>query len=437
MSASALLAAALLATAAPVAPAMAGSAPVTTGRPGPQDAPATPDPAQAEDPAGDTGHDTGGDTEAEAGAAGTAAEVEIPAGAGSGSTPIGGELLGRRGIVLPQGMPAGMKAPPKTKAKSFVIADAGTGQVLAAKDPHGHYLPASTLKTLTALTLIPKLNKDTKIRPSANACNQEGTAVGLNVKGKYRVEDLFLALMMSSGNDAAMALAEANGSLRTTMADMNAEAKRLQALDTVAKTPSGLDKPGQRSSAYDLALIARAGLANADFRRYISTRIAKFPAPKGKYYEISNHNRLLGRYRGMIGIKNGWTSKAMGSFVGAARRGENTIIVAIMRHEGSFWDEVGDLLDWGFAARGKVTPVGQLVDPVPEVVPTKPVGDPRAAAPAASASAPAAAPVSGKSGGDGGSTALVVAGAGLLGGIAWLLYGLERRARTRRRARSG
>ncbi|HEX4816324.1 MAG TPA: D-alanyl-D-alanine carboxypeptidase [Nonomuraea sp.] len=292
------------------------------------------------------------------------ASVTLTGGTASATptTPVGGEALGSRGLVSPEGV----RKPPKTKATSYVIADAGTGQVLAAKDAHGRYLPASTLKSLTALTLIPKLDKSRRIRPSHNACNQEGSAVGLTPKTTYKVDDLFRGLMMSSGNDAAMALAESNGGLAKTMQDMNAEAKRLQAYDTVAKTPSGLDKPGQSSSAYDLALIARAGLANPDFVRYISTKTANFPAPKGKMYQISNHNKLLWRYQGMVGVKNGWTTKAQASFVGAARRGGHTIVVTIMRHEGGFWDEVAKLLDWGFSVTGKVKPVGQLVNPLPQ-----------------------------------------------------------------------
>jgi D-alanyl-D-alanine carboxypeptidase (penicillin-binding protein 5/6) len=342
--------------------------------------------------------------------------------------PVGGELLGRRDLVVP----AGVKAPPKTKAKSFVIADADTGEVLAARNAHGRYLPASTLKALTALTLIPKLDKNTLVKPSRNACNQEGSAVGLKPARIYRVEDLFRALMMASGNDAAMALAETNGGLAATLADMNAEARRLQALDTVAKTPSGLDQPGQRSSAYDLALIARAGLAHPDFQRYVSMKSAKFPAPKG-HYEISNHNKLLFRYKGMIGVKNGWTSKAQASFVGAAKRGGHTIIVSIMRHDGYFWDEVADLLDWGFAVRGKVAPVGTLVDPLPDR-PAAPVPDLEAAPPVAPATARPAASTTAPDDPRRylGSAVLATA---LLGGGAWLLYGVRRRrTRTRRAA---
>ncbi len=349
-----------------------------------------------------------------------------PAQADPTTSPVGGEALGAKGLVRP----GDFKAPPKSKATAFLIADQETGHVLAARDAHGRYLPASTLKMLTALTLIPKLDKDLKVKPSRNAVNQEGSAVGLQPKPIYEVEDLFRALMMSSGNDAAMALAEANGGLAKTMADMNAEAKRLQANDTVAKTPSGLDKPGQSSSAYDLALIARAGLANADFRRYISTKTATFPAPK-KPYQISNHNKLLWRYKGMVGVKNGWTSKAHGSFVGAATRQGHTIIVVVMRHKGYFWDEVTELLDWGFAARGKVTPVGQLVEPLPDEPPAQ-------AAPVATATGtPGAAPpplldnAAAKQTGTTRTVGSLVIGGGLLFGVLWLGYGIRRRRRSR------
>ncbi|GAA4578765.1 hypothetical protein GCM10023194_02460 [Planotetraspora phitsanulokensis] len=361
------------------------------------------------------------------------------------ANPIGGRLLGGRGLIAP----TGIAPPPKTEASAFLIADADTGQVLAAKDPHGHYRPASTLKTLTAVTLIPKLDKDRWVKPSQWACDEEGSAVGIVPEPIYQIDDLMRAMLIVSGNDAADALAEANGSLAKTLADMNKEARKLQAYDTVAKTPNGLDKPGQRSSAYDLALIARAGLAMPDFRKYVSTKVSKFPAPKddGKkkdrntqgdddpgtptptktppaYYEIANHNKLLGKYKGMIGIKNGYTTKALGSFVGAASRNGHTIIVVIMHHPGGFWEEVAKLLDWGFAADGKVTPVGELVKPTPPPTPT-----PKASSLAVRHSPVAQAPVSG-----GGWTdraplvATAVLGVGVVGAIA-LGYGLRRRRR--------
>ncbi|WP_405088692.1 D-alanyl-D-alanine carboxypeptidase family protein [Microbispora sp. NBC_01389] len=371
----------------------------------------------------------------------------------AGAATVGGERLAGHGVVAP----AGFKAPPKTESSAYLIADADTGAVLAAKDPHGHYLPASTLKTLTAVTLIPRLDKNRRIKPSEKACNVEGSAVGIVPEPIYKVDDLMRALLMVSANDAAVALAEANGGLTRTLADMNAQARKLQAYDTVARTPNGLDAPGQRSSAYDLALIARAGLAMPAFREYISTKVAKFPAPKdyGKkkkkknqddsdpsespapaYYEMANHNRLLGRYKGMLGVKNGWTTKALGSFVGAARRDGHTIIVVIMHHPGGFWEEVSKLLDWGFAARSRVAPVGELVRPVPDPAPSssalavRPTGTPGPGGSAGDGTGGDARRVAGREPAGSGLAVPLLAGGGALAVLALGgAYALRRRSR--------
>jgi D-alanyl-D-alanine carboxypeptidase (penicillin-binding protein 5/6) len=144
---------------------------------------------------------------------------------------------------------------------------------------------------------------------------------------------------------------------------MNAEARHLQANDTVARTPSGLDAPGESSSAYDLALIGRAGLQLPAFRRYIGVVRTYFPAPHGKRFEIYTHNRLLTSYRGDIGVKNGYTVAAGATYVGAATRGGHTIIITLMHANPNFWPQARALLDWGFRADGKVIPVGTPIDP--------------------------------------------------------------------------
>src|SRR5690606_21064098 len=139
-----------------------------------------------------------------------------------------------------------------------------SGEILAARWAHGQLLPASTLKTLTALTLLPRLDPDaTYVAQRADAAI-EGSKVGLHPGQTYTVRQLFQGLMMASGNDTAHALATLGGGMAATAALMNAEAKRLQANDTVVANTSGLDAPGQVSSAYDLALIARAALARPD-----------------------------------------------------------------------------------------------------------------------------------------------------------------------------
>ncbi|WP_231335326.1 D-alanyl-D-alanine carboxypeptidase family protein [Actinomadura graeca] len=297
------------------------------------------------------------------------------------SDPVGGPQLASRGLVVDT--TAGIPALPKVNASSYLVADGDTGEVLAAKDPHGQYLPASTLKTLTALALVPRLDPDRLVRPSQRACDVEGTKVGLTPKMQYKVSDLFHALMMMSANDAAVTLAEADGGMRKTLADMNAEARRINARDTLAGSPNGLDKDlglnvrTQHTSAYDLALILREGLKNADYRRYVQAIDFDFPAPpskkerkKGKKvggYPIHTHNKLLPGerygYTGLLGGKNGYTIAAGQTYVAAARRDGHTIIISLMKADMPPSPYAVKLLDWGFTARGKAKPVGALVPP--------------------------------------------------------------------------
>ncbi|MFI0485536.1 D-alanyl-D-alanine carboxypeptidase family protein [Actinomadura sp. 9N215] len=294
---------------------------------------------------------------------------------------VGGPQLAGRGIVLNEA--AGVPALPKIKAGSYLIADADTGDVLAAKDPHGQYLPASTIKTLTALTLVPKLDPNRVVRPSQKACDVEGTKVGLTPKMRYKVSDLFHAMLMMSANDASVTLAEAHGGMSRTLADMNAEAKRINAHDTLAGSPNGLDKDlglslrTQHTSAYDLALILREGMKNPAYRRYMQAIDFDFPAPptkkerkKGKKvggYPIHTHNHMMpgerDAYTGMLGGKNGYTIAARQTFVAQARRGGHTIVISLMKADERPSEIAAKLLDWGFAARGKAEPVGALVAP--------------------------------------------------------------------------
>ena len=171
------------------------------------------------------------------------------------STPVGGAQLANCGLILPPNAPP---LPPDISAGAWVIADLDTGEVLAAKDPHGRYRPASTLKLLTAQVMLTNLkNLDQMVEGTQADTAQDGTRVGIEAGGQYSVRDLISYLVMISGNDAANALARTNGGYDKTIADMNATARALGALDTRAATPSGLDGPGQSTSAYDLALFAR------------------------------------------------------------------------------------------------------------------------------------------------------------------------------------
>jgi D-alanyl-D-alanine carboxypeptidase (penicillin-binding protein 5/6) len=282
------------------------------------------------------------------------------------------------GILVSSSAPA----LPEVKAASWVVADVDTGEVLAARDPHGAYAPASTLKVLTALALLPRLPPDQLVTPTFDDVAVEGSKVGLVEGVAYPASELFAAMLMVSGNDAANALATAAGGQAVTAELMNDTAEELGAQDTVAVNPHGLDAEGQQSSAYDLALLGRAALADADLSRYATTRSASIGAPPGSpRIETTNKNKLLQRdYPGALAGKNGFTSRARASFVGGAERDGRRLVVTLMQADPKVFDEATLLLDWGFAA-GQVEPVGELVTPEEEeaaapVVAALGLGDP-------------------------------------------------------------
>jgi D-alanyl-D-alanine carboxypeptidase (penicillin-binding protein 5/6) len=168
-----------------------------------------------------------------------------------------------------------------------------------------------------------------------------------------------------------MALAQATGSLSQGMAVINAEARHLQADDTVAVTPNGLDAPGQHTSAYDLALFARQGLQMPAFLKYDRTTSGQFRISKKKSVGLWNQNTLLATYPGALGGKIGWTSAAGATYVGMARRHGVTLIVSLLHCPALTEITAGkSLLNWGFAVDGKVRPVGTLVGPKQPPAPT-------------------------------------------------------------------
>ncbi|MGW3146393.1 MULTISPECIES: D-alanyl-D-alanine carboxypeptidase family protein [Streptomyces] len=296
---------------------------------------------------------------------------------------VGGARLGRAGtqVNLADGVPV---LPKDLTARSWIVADAESGEVLAAHNAHWQLPPASTLKMLFADTVLPRFPKSTKhkVVPSDMAGIGAGSSmVGIKENETYTVHDLWLGVFLRSGNDAVHVLSAMNGGVEQTVQDMQAHAEELQALDTHVISPDGYDAKGQVSSAYDLTLFARSGLQKKDFREYCSTVRAAFPGgttkKKGKSvresFEIQNTNRLLSGdsdipvYQGIAGVKNGNTTNAGATFTGVAERNGRVLLVTVMKPEknehNEVYKETAKLFDWGFKAAGKVTPVGALVAP--------------------------------------------------------------------------
>jgi D-alanyl-D-alanine carboxypeptidase (penicillin-binding protein 5/6) len=270
---------------------------------------------------------------------------------------------------VPVGAPA---VPTNLTATSWLVADLDSGTVIGACGPHEQSPPASVQKLLLAATVLPRLDpaQVIDVTPADLEIERNSSAVGLVVGGKYPVPTLWLGLLLQSGNDAANALARAGGGdagVPGTMTAMNALARRLGALDTHAATPSGLDGPGQFTSAYDLALIARVCFARDDFRQYDTTPSVQMPAqpPKGRAFQIQNENKLLTQYPGALGGKTGFTELARHTYVGAAQRNGRRLVVTILGAEAlpvRAWQQGAALLDWGFATPPDAA-VGRLVDP--------------------------------------------------------------------------
>lgn len=274
-------------------------------------------------------------------------------------------------------------------AASYLVADLDSGDVLVAKEPHAPHMPASTLKSLTALTVLPRLDPQQVVTAEPGDV-VDGSLVGLVPGLTYTVRQLLQGMMLSSGNDAATALARVAGGAQGvagTVEAMQQTAQHLGARDTVVHDPSGLDAPGQVTSAYDLALIARAALQDPQFQALVTTKRVRFPgkplkpkaakpgahattpsaspsAPaKRATFEIQNHNTLLYNYDGAIGVKNGYTVAARWTIVGAAERGGHRYVVTALKRSDRSWRPTAALLDWAFRYGDSVQPVGHLVAP--------------------------------------------------------------------------
>lgn len=280
--------------------------------------------------------------------------------------------LDRRGVQYRRG--PDVPKVPRVSALSWMVTDMSSGKILAAKDAHRPLPPASTLKTLFAVTVLPKFSQEVVHTVSTKdlAGIEAGSSLaGLKEELPYRVADLWHGVFLRSGSDAVHTLASMNGGWQKTIDDMREVAHRLGARDTRVESADGFDTPGQSSSAYDLSLIGQAGLSNPDFAHFASMKTAELPEDGGPdAFGIENTNRLLvgshgvRPYGGLIGVKNGYTSHAGNTLIAAARRDGRTLLVTVMNPQSggrnAVYEETRALLDWGFEAAPRAAAIGML-----------------------------------------------------------------------------
>jgi D-alanyl-D-alanine carboxypeptidase (penicillin-binding protein 5/6) len=255
----------------------------------------------------------------------------------------------------PDVQPIGSTAIPEGPAPVWIVADLDTGQVLAGREMYAAHPPASTIKTLLALTALDEVDLDSTVVATPANTHVECNCAGVIAGHSYSARQLLDAVLLVSGNDAANALADMLGGYDVAVDKMNAKAVAIGATNTHATSPSGLDGPGGAgwTTPHDLAAIFRAAMANPVFAQITATPSAPFPTDTGER-PLINQNDLLVRYPGAIGGKTGFTDAARKTFVGAAERNGRRLVIAMMYglvHEGgpTYWDQAAMLLDWGFA----------------------------------------------------------------------------------------
>lgn len=240
-------------------------------------------------------------------------------------------------------------AGPQVVAQAGVLMELQTGDVLWEKNKGMRLAPASTTKIMTALVVLERSRLDEIVTIPVEATTTEGTGTNLRAGERITVENLLYALLLRSGNDAAVALAmHAAGSVAQFAALMNEKARSIGATHSQFRNPNGLPEDGHLTTAEDLALIARAALRNAEFEKIAATRTHPWKSEKWQG-TLANHNKLLGNYDGAIGVKTGYTIKAGQCLVAAARRGGSTFVAVILNSRGkAIWEDAKKLLDYGF-----------------------------------------------------------------------------------------
>ena len=244
--------------------------------------------------------------------------------------------------------------------KAYVL-DAVSGRVLYEKAPNDRSLIASTTKIMTALIVCEQCNVLDRMRIPKEAVGIEGSSMYLREGEVLTIQELLYGLMLSSGNDAAVALAIYCGGTVEGFAElMNDKARNLGLYGTHFENPNGLDSPGHYSTARDLAVLAACAMENPVFARTVSTKSVKI----GQRY-LTNHNKLLWRVEGADGVKTGYTRAAGRILVSSASRQGRRILVVTL-DDPNDWADHAAMLEEGFSRFlvKKVVSEGELVDTV-------------------------------------------------------------------------
>ena len=219
---------------------------------------------------------------------------------------------------------------PNLNSRACVVIDRNSNTILYGKNEHSKRKMASTTKILTAIVIIENSNLNDIVEVSKKAANTGGSRLGLKTGDKLTVIDLLYGLMLRSGNDAAVALAEyLSGDISSFAEKMNAKATELNLENSHFETPHGLDSDNHYTTAYELALLTNYALNNPTFAKIVSTKNYTITI-NGYSKDLTNTNELLGSLDGVYGVKTGFTNGANRCLVSACKRGDLDIICVVL-----------------------------------------------------------------------------------------------------------
>jgi D-alanyl-D-alanine carboxypeptidase len=237
---------------------------------------------------------------------------------------------------------------PSLSAKSAVLIDASSKSVLCEKNARERMGMASTTKIMTALVAAEQGDLDQTVSVSPSAVGVEGSSIYLYAGERLTLRDLLCAMLLESANDAAAAIAiEIAGSVEGFCGMMNEKAAELGLCDTHFTNPHGLYDDAHYTTAYDLAVITAAALENDTVREIVATKKMTLTPIEGNTRVLYNHNKMLSRYEGAIGVKTGFTKKTGRCLVSAAER-DGLRLVAVTLNASDDWNDHTRLLDIGF-----------------------------------------------------------------------------------------
>jgi serine-type D-Ala-D-Ala carboxypeptidase (penicillin-binding protein 5/6) len=237
----------------------------------------------------------------------------------------------------------------KIAAKAAVLMNAQTGKIIWAQNQDLPLPPASTAKILTALVVLDHSRTSDVLTIPAEALRVSGATTQLRAGEKLSVGDLLHAMLLGSGNDAAIALAlYTAASIDSFVQRMNHKAHTLGAERSRFFNPTGMPHPEQLTTVRDLALITQAALEYSEFRKIVGKTTYRWKS-RGWQGTLKNSNQLLSSYDGAIGVKTGNTREAGHCLVAAAQRGGQTYIAVVLKsREKAVWQDARKLLDHGF-----------------------------------------------------------------------------------------